>query len=139
MLKRFEEDEITHAVAVAEQGSTGELRVLILERCKGDVLDEAKKRFLELGLEKTKGRTGVLLLVCPRDHKVAILGDEGIHHIVGDPFWQAVISRSISYFREGELMRGILSAIDEIGHAFRKHLPAEAGEGNELSNRPIVK
>ncbi len=138
MLTQLETAELVHAVEQAERGSTGELRVVVARHCRGDVLAEAERRFVELGLEQTKGRTGVLLLVCPNDHKVAIRGDEGIHALVGDVFWQSVISRAIESFREGELLRGILSAVDEIGGAFRRHLPADTGEGNELPNHPII-
>lgn len=131
-----EEQAIMHAVAAAERGSTGELRVLVLGRCKGDALEEAKRHFVRMGLAETRGRTGVLLLVCPRDHKAAILGDVGIHAKVGDPFWQMVIARAIGFFARGEILLGVLSAVDEIGQAFRQHLPGEAGEGNELPDRP---
>jgi uncharacterized membrane protein len=130
-----QEQAITEAVAAAERGSTGELRVLVLGRCKGSVLDEAKQHFERLGLTATKGRTGVLLVVCPRDRKAAILGDAGIHDKVGDAFWRLVIDRAIGYFAAGDVLLGILSAVDEIGQAFRKHLPAERGEGNELPDR----
>ncbi len=78
----------------------------------------------------------MLLLVSLKDHKIAILGDIGIHEKVGDQFWQVVISRAVEHFKAGEPMRALLSAIDEIGHAFRSQLPGEKGEGNELPDHP---
>ncbi len=136
MFSKFENEELIHAIEQAELGSTGELRVVLLPRVKGDVLEAAKKQFIAQGLEKTKGRSGVLLLVALKDHKIAILGDIGIHEKVGDQFWGVVILRAIEHFKAGEPLRALLSAIDEIGHAFRAHLPGEKGEGNELSDRP---
>lgn len=132
LLTPYEEAELMHAIAAAEAGSVGELRVVIVRKLKGDALAAAKRYFTELGLEKTRGRSGVLLVVSTGDHKAAIIGDAGVHDKVGERFWQAVIDRAIAYFRQGELLLGLLSAVDEIGGAFRTHLPAERGEGNEL-------
>lgn len=134
LLTQYEEEELMHAIAHAEAGSIGELRVVILRKVKGDALAAAKRHFAELGLAATRGRSGVLLLVSTSDHKAAIIGDVGVHEKVGDRFWQAVIDRAIDYFSRGELLLGLLSAVDEIGHAFRDQLPAERGEGNELPN-----
>lgn len=136
MFSKFENDELIHAIAQAEKGSIGELRVVILPRIKGDVLEAAKRHFVLQHLEKTQGRSGVLLLVSMKDHKIAILGDVGIHEKVGDHFWQSVIRRAIEHFKAGEPVRALLSAIDEIGLAFRVHLPGEKGEGNELPDQP---
>lgn len=133
-LTQYEEEELMHAIAAAEAGSIGELRVVILRKVKGDALAAAKRHFGELGLAETCGRSGVLLLVSTHDHKAAIIGDVGVHDKVGERFWQAVIDRAIAFFRNGELLLGLLSAVDEIGQAFRAHLPAERGEGNELPN-----
>lgn len=134
LLKPYEEAELMHAIAAAEAGSIGELRVVIVRKVKGDALSAAKRHFAELGLEKTRGRSGVLLLVSTGDHKAAIIGDVGVHAKVGERFWQAVIDRAIGHFSQGELLLGLLSAVHEIGGAFRAHLPAERGEGNELPN-----
>lgn len=134
ILTPHEEAALMHAIAAAEAGSIGELRVVILRKVKGEALEAAKRHFAALGLANTRGRSGVLLLVSIRDHKAAIVGDIGVHAKVGDPFWRAVITRAIGHFSQGELLLGLLSAIHEIGGAFRDHLPAEQGEGNELPN-----
>ncbi len=139
MFNEFENQELVHAIAAAERGSTGELRVLIVNRCRGDVMDKARRAFEELGLTETQGRTGVLLYFCARDHKLAILGDVGIHEKVGQAFWNQIIERAIAFCREGEYLRALLLAVDEIGHAFRRHLPPEQGEGNELPDHPVYR
>lgn len=134
ILTPHEEAALTHAIAAAEAGSIGELRVVLVRKVKGEALEAAKRYFAQLGLAKTRGRSGVLLLVSVRDHKAAIVGDTGVHAKVGDRFWQSVITRAIGHFSQGELLLGLLSAIHEIGGAFRAHLPGEQGEGNELPN-----
>lgn len=126
------------AVQQAEKDNTGELRVVIAKRCKGDALAEAKRYFVELGLQNTRGKTGVLLYFCPRDRKIAILGDQGIHELVGQAFWNGVIAHALVLLREGEVLRALFVAIDTIGQAFRRHLPRDQGEGDELPNTPVM-
>ncbi len=135
-MNRLERDEIVRAVRAAEAGNTGELRVVLPRRCHVDALDAAREAFAELGMERTRGRTGVLILFCERDHKMAILGDAGIHAHVGQEFWAAVIRLALGHAHEGEPLRALLTAIDEVGKVFRRYLPAERGEGNELPDEP---
>jgi uncharacterized membrane protein len=138
VLTKFENDELVHAITSAEKGSRGELRVLILRKCKGDALEEAKTQFALHEMEKTEGRTGVLLLYCPADHKIAIYGDTGIHAVVGDRFWKDVIAQALVPARRGEDLLALLTAVQAIGRVFHKHFSAEGnGVGNELPNAPI--
>src|SRR5258708_25159059 len=61
-------DKIASYIAEAEQGTSAESRVCIREERDHDEaglpLEEiAKREFLKLGMEKTAGRNGILLLV----------------------------------------------------------------------------
>ena len=55
-----DQKKIEKAVHAAEHKTSGEIRVHIDGRCKGDVLDAAAWVFAKLSMHKTKLRNGVL-------------------------------------------------------------------------------
>src|ERR1700747_872720 len=91
---RFFTDEqkasIKKAIQNAELNTSGEIRVHVDERCKGDVVPAAQKVFAHLKMNHTKERNGVLFYLAVRDKKFAIIGDQGIHQKVPEGFWDRI-------------------------------------------------
>lgn len=128
--------QIVSAIYHAEKNTYAELKVHIEDTCKGNVLDRATHHFYELGLEKTRYKTGIIIYVAIEDHKLAILGDVGIHQKVGQAFWDTIVNNTIAFFKEKQYCEGLLFAIEAIGNKAHEIFPISSNEINlnELSN-----
>ena len=73
-----EQANILAAISDAESHTSGEIRLHLESRCRGDVLDRAAVVFETLAMHKTSLRNGVLFYLATEDRKFAILGDGGI-------------------------------------------------------------
>ena len=127
------------AVKEAELHTSGEIRVYLEDHCKGEVLDRAAFIFSELNIHKTTNRNGVLIYLALKEKKFAILGDTGIHTIVGQDFWLSVKEMMLDHFKHGRFTDGLVSGIQETGHVLQIHFPPEKDDSNELPNEVIIK
>ncbi len=128
---------IVDAIARAETGTTGEIRVFLTQRfMEPNAFKRATKLFRAHGLQKTRDRNAVLLYVNLRRRKIAIIGDQGIHVKVGDSYWQTLLTRLQTDLRSMHPEVAIASAVAAIGHTLQAHFPVQAGElnANELSD-----
>ena len=135
--KYFSEEnklQITNAVRVAENNTSGEIRVHIEKHCKGDVLDRAAYIFEKLEMHKTQLRNGVLFYLAIEDHKFAILGDAGINMKVPENFWEEIKDEMASKFMEGKFTEGLSTGIKQAGKQLKQHFPYQKDDVNELSD-----
>lgn len=132
-----EKARIARAIAEAESRTTGEIRVHVSGRLRGaDPLEAAAAKFAALGLHKTRGRNGVLILISDLDHRFAIWGDAGIHGKAGAPLWEKAKETLRSHFAQRRYAEGIEACVREVGRELALHFPKDGpGPGrNELSN-----
>jgi len=125
---------ITTAIAEAEHMTSGEIRVHLENTLKGDVLDRAAFLFKQLGMNKTKLRNGVLVYLAVRSKKFAILGDNGIHKVVPENFWDRIKHKMLEDFKENRFAEGLIHAISSSGEQLKKHFPYLENDKNELSD-----
>jgi uncharacterized membrane protein len=132
-LNKLDHKQIAQAIAAAEAKTSGEIRVYI-ERgpLPGDVLAEAEKQFLKLGMQKTRERNAVLILVVPRAQKFAVVGDEGVHQKCGAIYWQRLIDSMREHFRHEDFNQALREAIERTGELLAEYFPKEKDRGNEL-------
>ena len=137
-VKTFFTDEqsklIQQSIADAERMCSGEIRVHIVMRCKGDVLLQAKKVFEKLKMHQTAERNGVLIYLALADKKMAILGDKGINEKVPEGFWDMVYSSMRKSFSEAKYTEGLQIGIGMAGEKLRTYFPHKKDDKNELSN-----
>jgi uncharacterized membrane protein len=133
-LTESEEKAITDAIGLAEDKTSGEIRVHIETRCKPAPLDRALEVFYALGMEKTRDKNGVLIYIATDDHKLAILGDEGINKVVPPNFWDAELELMKSHFKQGAFAQGISQAIHDVGEKLKAYFPFQTDDKDELSN-----
>ena len=129
-----QEKLLESAIAEAEQGTSGEIRLHIDRYCKTDALYKARNIFSHLKMHETEERNGVLIYIALEERKFAILGDEGIHKIVGDGFWAEEKALLVSYFKQQSITQGLQMAIAAIGEKLSIHFPSNGHNNNELSN-----
>lgn len=99
-----QQEQVKQAIRQAELNTSGEIRVHIDKKCRGDnVLDRAAQIFDLLGMQKTELRNGVLIYVAVDDRQLAILGDVGVNQVVPDDFWESTRDIMLDYFKKRRL------------------------------------
>ena len=127
-----EEAEIVAAIKRAELETSGEIRVHLEKHTEGENINRAKQVFEKAGMTKTKLRNGVLFYLAVQDHKFSILGDKGIHEVVGSHFWEDIKSHVEAHFKKGDFVQGLVEGIERAGTALKKHFPYQSDDKNEL-------
>jgi len=125
---------IVDEVKKAEKETSGEIRVHIENRCKGDVMDCAAYIFKKLEMHKTELRNGVLFYLAVKDHKFAILGDAGINAAVPDNFWDDVKETMLRDFKQERFAEGLMEGVQMAGEKLKEFFPYQTDDINELSD-----
>ena len=133
-LTTIEEQEIVEAIRLAEDHTSGEIRVHIERTCNGDVDASALQVFSVLKMNNTKHRNGVLIYVAVDDHKFGIYGDEGINNVVAKTFWDDTKTIIETHFKNAYFKQGLVDGVLHAGQQLKKYFPVEDNNTNELSN-----
>ena len=133
-LSAQEQANVLAAISDAETQTSGEIRLHLESRCKGDVLDRAAMVFETLAMHNTALRNGVLFYLATEDRKFAILGDGGINAVVAEGFWNEVKDIVIAGLVAGNPAEGLASGIRLAGQQLSNHFPVKENDANELSN-----
>jgi uncharacterized membrane protein len=136
-LTAAERDRVQAAIAAAERETSGEIRVVVSRRVRGDALQAARKRFTQLKMQRTKERNGVLILLAVTSRRFAILGDEGIHRVVGSEGWERIRDGMAQRFRQDDFAGGLAWGVGEIGSVLRAQFPWQPGDVNELPDAVV--
>lgn len=123
---------ITDAIKQAELNTSGEIRVHIEDKCKGDVLDRASFIFEKLKMHKTQLRNGVLFYLAVKNKKFAILGDAGINAVVPGDFWNEIKNTITDFFKQEQYAEGLAKGIIMAGEQLKSHFPYQSDDINEL-------
>jgi putative membrane protein len=102
-------------------------------------LEQAGLEFQRLELDRTEGRTGVLIFVSLFERRVIVLGDSGIHAKVGDAHWARTRDAVLSGIERDDLAAGLIAGIQACGEVLIEHFPAAEGDRNEVPDRLIVR
>ena len=129
-----EQQQIVEAIRQAELNTSGEIRLHVEARCKGDAYQRAKSVFEGLGIHKTALKNGVLFYLAYQDKKFAILGDKGIHEKVSQQFWDEEKELLLQYFKQQQHAEGLCLAINQAGEKLKQYFPYASDDTNELSN-----
>ncbi|MCX8099537.1 MAG: TPM domain-containing protein [Casimicrobiaceae bacterium] len=136
-------DRIEQAIARAEAGSSGQLR-LVVEACwpLAQVrLQRPRERALDwfsrLRVWDTEHNNGVLVYLLFAEHDIEILADRGYNGRVSAAEWEAICRHMEMAFGQGDFERGLTEGIAAIGALMRKHFPAQ-GTDNSQPDRPLL-
>lgn len=133
-LTTAEEQEIVHAIALAEKNTSGEIRVHIEKHNNKKPLERAQEVFHQLRMDETELRNGVLFYVGVSDHTFAIIGDKGINDVVASDFWNTTKDIVIEQFKNKQFKDGLIKGILKAGDQLKHHFPYATDDNNELSN-----
>ena len=132
LLNNEEDRRIVEAIRQAERNTSGEIKVHIENHCRGNVEERSLVVFNHLKMNETKQRNGVLIYLAVKDHKFAILGDEGINNVVEADFWNDIRDLMTSAFKEGRFADGLEQGIMRCGEKLKTYFPYQSDDVNEI-------
>jgi putative membrane protein len=122
-------------------GRLGAVRRLLAGEARLDeaVARRTQRAFMELGLGRTAGRTGILILVALLEHRVVVLGDEGVSRVLDpDESWEQVVGVILSGIRQKRLVDGLLEGVQRCGDILARHLPAPPRNLDEVPRALVL-
>ncbi|MFM7646203.1 MAG: TPM domain-containing protein [Sphingomonadales bacterium] len=136
LLSETQQTQLLQAIRLAEQRTSGEIRVFMERRCRYvDAADRAAEIFAINGMQQTQQRNAVLIYLATRDHQVAIWGDQGIYEKLGAEFWKQRIQEMVGLFKKEDHLQGMINCIKAVGEALHEHFPYDRStDRNELSD-----
>ncbi|MBO5848376.1 MAG: TPM domain-containing protein [Bacteroidales bacterium] len=129
-----EQLRIVAAIKEAELNTSGEIRVHIENHCKEEAIERAAEVFYDLKMNQTAARNGILFYLAVKDHKFAIIGDEGINKNVEHDFWNDIKDEMIVNFKENRFAEGLINGILKCGKRLKEYFPYQSDDVNELSD-----
>src|SRR5512142_236541 len=129
---KVDSDRIVQAIARAEAGTSGEIRVHVTRHEPENIEKRARERFEKLGMTRTADRNGVLLYIAPKARQFHILGDQGVHEKCGDDFWKTTAEEMSAAFRKDDFTGGLVAGIERVGEVLKAHFPAGKTNRNQL-------
>jgi uncharacterized membrane protein len=136
--KFFTEEQIMRiegAIEMAEDQTSGEIRVHLEEKCsRKNVLERAAEIFARLKMHKTDQRNGVLIYLAFADKRFAIIGDKGINQVVEPDFWNSTRDVMQEHFRHNQFVDGLCHGISSAGSKLKMYFPYQKEDENELKD-----
>jgi putative membrane protein len=112
---------------------TGEARASALAH------EQALLEFQRAGLQRTAGRTGVLLFASLFEHRVVVLADAAIAAQVDPACWTAATQAVLDGAARGDLAAGLCAGVRACGEVLAERFPRAADDTNELPDHLIVR
>jgi putative membrane protein len=109
---------------------------LFIDRIRRDVevTQFAQSLFFRRGLDRTRGRVGILLLVSLFERKVVLLADEGFEGRIDAPDWGVLTRRITLLVQHASTAIALRAGLDGMEAMLLERGFCAPGEGNELPN-----
>jgi uncharacterized membrane protein len=120
---KIDHDRVVAAIATAESGTSGEIRVIVAKHKAKDPVAAAQEYFNKTGMANSPHRNGVLILVAPSSRNFAIIGDSAVHQKCGDAFWASLAKTMTEHFKAGNFTEGLVHGIERAGELLAKTFP----------------
>jgi putative membrane protein len=139
------ESALTHAVVVLGSGAVLTLLAVLLEpvarlftdrrRRDLEVTQYAKALFFDRGLDRTRGRIGILLLVSLFERKVVILADDGFEARIDHDDWQRLTDRMTLLLKRGYVAGALHAGLEGLeALLLERGYRADESAADELAN-----
>lgn len=99
---------------------------------KRSVWARAGREFTRLGIGRTTGATGVLLMFSLWERETVVLADKAINEKVTPDTWARHVNVLVDGVKAGRPGEGIAAAVKEIGALLARHFPRRPDDVNEL-------
>lgn len=135
IFNKDQEKTIVDSIQLAEDETSGEIRIHVEPTCKGDSFQRALELFKALEMHRTKLQNGVLFYIAYESHKFSIVADEGINSVVPTDFWESLKDKLSIEFKKGRFVEGLREALTLTGQQLKIHFPHKGEDDkNELSD-----
>ena len=134
LLTQSDELEIIEAIRMAEQDTSGEIRIHIEKTTALAPFDRALEVFQLLKMDETALKNGVLIYLATEDQSFVVCGDKGINDLVSDTFWDSTKEVMAAHFKQGNFKQGLIDGILRAGKELQKYFPCTDDDRDELSN-----
>ena len=95
----------------------------------------ATRAFVEEEVFNTRDRTGILLFISLLEHRIEVLGDEGINRRVSAEDWIDVVAKIRHGLKTRKVAEGLIDAIELCGQLLeRRGVEIQPDDSDELSN-----
>ena len=95
----------------------------------------AMRAFVEEEVFNTRDRTGILLFISLLEHRIEVLGDEGINRRVTADDWTDVVGKIRDGIKRKRIAEGLIDAIEICGQLLeRRGVEIQPDDSDELSN-----
>lgn len=148
-LSAEERQRVNEAVTKAEKMTSGEIVVLIVGQSKRSwhlhmnssqaVHRRAELEFMKLGIQQTKDRTGVLIMISLKERMVVVKADRDINQRVSNVIWREVVRLIVESIKNGQACNGLCQGVGRIGGILAMHFPPKSDHVNQLPNDVIEK
>jgi uncharacterized membrane protein len=133
------QDKITEV----EKTTSGEIKVCLKLNKKFSEkyfssYDLAVQEFHKLGMQKTKGKSGILFYILLKEKRLEIIADEGIHKKLIQDYWDALAKHISLEFANGKYKNGVLHFLNEAGLILSREFPRKSDDTNELSDEIVI-
>ena len=100
------------------------------------VHNRAMRAFVEEEVFKTRDRTGILLFLSLLEHRIEVIGDEGINRVVQPEDWTEIVTTVRDGIKSDRVVDGLIEAIQKCGSLLQRHgVEVRPDDTDELSNR----
>lgn len=99
----------------------------------------AEFEFYNLGMQKTKKATGVLIFVSLMERKAVILADKTISDKLPENTWAEALKVLIAGIKSHNVGEGIIKAIEHCSKILNAHFPPDKDNPNEIADKVFIK
>jgi putative membrane protein len=96
----------------------------------------ARSTFVELGVSRTSGRTGILVFVSVFERRVEVVADVGVDAAALGSEWEAALARLSAAVASSESPEPFLEALQGLAAPLARVLPRSEDDVNELPDAP---
>jgi uncharacterized membrane protein len=133
-----EKENVLQQIKMAEQKTSGEIRIYIESKCKyTDTILRAEEVFQILKMNQTELHNAVLIYIAYKDREFAIYGDYGCIQKFPKDFWKKTAKSLGFHFFKKEYTDGLHKTITSIQTQLETYFPNTGIKKNELPDEIV--
>ncbi len=102
------------------------------------VNNRALRHFVQSGVYKTSGQTGILIFVSYFEREIRILPDSGINSKVSQDLWNIIADEMTDSLAKGNAKEALIGAINRCGELLSQNFPLDSHGENELPDGLVI-
>ncbi len=131
-LTEQEETQLVEAIREQERRTSAEIRICVSYRYIWRPERFAWRKFEAVGMQNTKERNGVLIVMLPRVRKFVMIGDEETNAKVSPEYWKESVKAMVREMHETDAVSALCVGLKRLGDTLAEHWPREGNDVNEL-------